>query len=173
VALRESLRTEHPTVDGPTRLRTWAPIWQSPARSAGDEASAPAFAYGLLRYVPLSAQCNPPRALAADGAHLRLFVACDDAKLLVTDAQTGQLIESLPTGPGADDVGYDPNQRLIFAANGGDAGSLTIIHQDNTDSYHVVQNLPTSHRARTLAVDETSGWVYLVTHFWASIPSMR
>jgi len=32
-------------------------------------------------------------------------------------------------------------------------------------SYHVVQNLPTSHRARTLAVDETSGWVYLVTPF--------
>jgi hypothetical protein len=61
-------------------------------------------------------------------------------------------------------VGYDPDRNLIFSANGTGYGSLTIIQQDpNTDSYAVVQNLATSARARTLAVDPSTGLVYLVT----------
>ena len=57
-----------------------------------------------------------------------------------------------------------PDRGLIYSANGGGYGSLTIIQQDaNTDSYAVIQNLPTLARARTLAVDPSSGVVYLVT----------
>lgn len=41
-----------------------------------------------------------------------------------------------------------------------------MIRQDaTTDSYAVVQVLPTRERARTLAVDFSSGDVYLVTDF--------
>ena len=55
---------------------------------------------------------------------------------------------------------------MIFVANGSGYGSLTIISQDaNTDSYAVIQNLPTRERAHTLAVDSATGEVYLVTDF--------
>jgi hypothetical protein len=42
-------------------------------------------------------------------------------------------------------------------------GSLTVIRQHVTDTYSVIQNLPTQQRARTLAVNPSSGEVYLVT----------
>ncbi len=43
-------------------------------------------------------------------------------------------------------------------------GSLTIIRRNLTDSYAVIQELPTQARARTLAVNPATGEVYLVTN---------
>ncbi len=163
--LREQMRGQ-PLPGGATpRLAAWDPVVRSPPKSAEGSSSPPALSNDVLSYLPLY-DCDHSRALAVDGARYRLFTACDNAKLFVTDSQTGRVITSLPIGPGTDDVGYDAEHRLIFAANGGNAGSLTIIHQHNTDTYRVVQNLPTEQKARTLAVDSASGWVYLV------VPSM-
>jgi DNA-binding beta-propeller fold protein YncE len=84
-------------------------------------------------------------------------------KMAVLDANTGNTVTALPIGPGPDAVGYDPDRSLIFTANGDAQGSLTIIRQDVTDSYAVIQTLPTRERARTLAVNSSTGQVYLVT----------
>jgi DNA-binding beta-propeller fold protein YncE len=93
-----------------------------------------------------------------------LFVACDGNRLAVLNAQTGEQIASLRTGPGNERIGYDPENGLIFAASGEGDGNLIVIRQStNTDSYAVIQNLPTRERARTLAVDSATGAVYLVT----------
>jgi len=73
------------------------------------------------------------------------------------------LIATLPIGSDVDAIGYDPGHSLIYAANGGAMGSLTIIRQHVTDSYSVIQTLPTRQRARTLAVNPDTGQVYLVT----------
>jgi len=54
---------------------------------------------------------------------------------------------------GTDAVGFDPGRGLIYIANGGANGSLTVIRQDVTDTYAVIQDLPTRQRARTLAVN--------------------
>ena len=53
---------------------------------------------------------------------------------------------------------------MIFTANGGGLGSVTVIHQSMTDSYNVIQELPTRQRARTLAINPASGEIYLVTN---------
>jgi DNA-binding beta-propeller fold protein YncE len=124
-----------------------------PAQSAQD----------ALRLFTLGADCSEPRSLAVDHSHQRLFAACNNLKLSVLNALTGELVASLPTGPGTDAVGFDPDRGLIYSANGGANGSLTIIRQDVTDSYAVVQNLPTRQRARTMAVNPSTGEVYLVT----------
>ncbi len=119
---------------------------------------------GLLHYIPLHTSCLDPQGLAVDGKNQRLFIACENQGVQVLNANTGDLIAPLTTGPGDDVIGYDPERELIYSANGGGYGSLTIIQQDaNTDSYAVIQNLPTLARARTLAVDPSSGAVYLVT----------
>jgi DNA-binding beta-propeller fold protein YncE len=84
----------------------------------------------------------------------------------VLNTITGATLATLTTGPGTDAIAYDPSRDLIFSANGGGYGSLTVIQQDaNTDSYAVTQILPTRERARTLAVDPSTGDVYLVTDF--------
>jgi hypothetical protein len=115
------------------------------------------------RSFSVNGSCAGPKALAVDNAHERLFAACDNQKLLVLNAETGESIASLPIGPGVEAIGYDANRNLIYSANGGADGTLTVISQSVTDSYAVVQTLPTRQRARTLAVNPESGQVYLVT----------
>jgi DNA-binding beta-propeller fold protein YncE len=112
----------------------------------------------------LGQTCQSPKSLSIDSANERLFVACDNMKMQVLDASTGEVVATLPIGAGTDAIGYDPSHGLIYAANGGGVGSLTIIRQHLTDSYAVIQELPTQARARTLAVNPTTGEVYLVTN---------
>lgn len=120
---------------------------------------------GHLRMYGLGPECNVPRALAIDEQHLRIFAACTNRTLEVLNTGTGEKVTSLPIGPGADAVGYDPDHGLIFTANGAAEGSVTIIRQDVTDSYNVIQTLPTRNRANSLAVNPTTGTVYLVTDY--------
>lgn len=117
----------------------------------------------IPRAISLDSTCQQPRALAIDPNHSRLFAACNNFRMVVLDPRTGQTIAALPIGPGPDAIGYDPNRGLIFTANGGGDGSLTIIRQDVTDTYSVVQTLPTRQHARTLAIDTSSGDVYLTS----------
>jgi DNA-binding beta-propeller fold protein YncE len=115
---------------------------------------------------PLPAGCRQPVSLAVDGAHMRMFAACDNWKIAVLNTGTGEPVASLTTGPGTDAIAYDQSRGLIFSANGGGYGSLTVIRQDaTTDTYAVIQDLPTQERARTLAIDFSTGAVYLVTDF--------
>jgi DNA-binding beta-propeller fold protein YncE len=111
----------------------------------------------------LDSACQDPRALAVDASHARLFAACSNFRMVVVNPQTGNIIAALPIGPGPDAIGYDANRGLIYTANGGGDGSLTIIRQDVTDTYSVIQTLPTRQHARTLAIDPASGDVYLTS----------
>lgn len=111
----------------------------------------------------LGSNCQEPRAVAVDGSHARLFAGCANQKLEVLATDHGGSLADLTIGPGVDDVVYDPGRGLIFTANGGGYGSITVVRQHLTDDYSVVQNLPTMERARTMALDPASGLVYLVT----------
>jgi DNA-binding beta-propeller fold protein YncE len=127
----------------------------------GANPAPPASAYPVpLR---LDANCQRPRALAVDTAHSRLFVACTNMRMVALNATTGQTVATLPIGYGTDAIGYDPDRGLIFTANGGSDGSVTIIRQDVTDTYNVIQTLPTRQNARTLAVNPSNGEVYLAS----------
>jgi len=130
--------------------------WTSDARPLPPAESRP-------RFFTLGLGCQEPRALAVDAAHLRLFAACTNQKMIVLNADTGEVVSSVPIGPGADAVGYDSDRGLIFSANGGGDGSLTVIRQNVTDTYSVIQILPTRQRARTLAINSSTGEIYLAT----------
>ena len=120
----------------------------------------------FLHFFRLPDRCSNPQGLAVDSRNLRLFAACDNQQLLVLNSRTGDLVTSLITGPGSDVVGYDADRNLIYSANGAGYGSLTIIRQSaNSDTYAIIQNLPTLARARTLAIDPSTGNVYLVTDY--------
>jgi DNA-binding beta-propeller fold protein YncE len=141
-----------PAPDSKPVLLDWSP---------GASPAPPADAYPST--FRLDSSCQEPRALAFDAAHGRLFAACSNFRLAVLNASTGQTVAVLPIGPGEDAIAYDPNRGMIYSANGGGDGSLTIIQQDVTDTYAVVETLPTRQNARTIAVNPSDGSVYLVT----------
>jgi len=119
-----------------------------------------------LRTIGLS-NCSGPRGLAVDSRENRLFVGCD-RKLAVLDSGSGASIASFDIGPGTDSIAYDAARGLIFTANGGGYGSVTIARQHLTDSYSVIQNLSTMEQARTMAIDRSTGMVYLVTTLYGA-----
>jgi DNA-binding beta-propeller fold protein YncE len=121
-----------------------------------------------FRVFRLGQECQEPRAVAVDATHGRLFAACTNMKLNVLAMDTGASLAALTIGPGVDAMGYDPDRGLIFTANGGGYGSVTIVRQHLTDSYSVIQNLPTLQQARTMAIDPTTGLVYLVTTLYGA-----
>jgi DNA-binding beta-propeller fold protein YncE len=99
---------------------------------------------------------------------MRLFVACGNQILEVLDAESGRAVATLTVGPGADSVAYDAGRQLIYTANGGGYGSVTVIRQHVTDSYAVIQNVPTMQQARTMAIDPATGELYLVTTLYGA-----
>jgi hypothetical protein len=127
------------------------------------ESRLPNSAENRMNLFTVGADCRELSGLAVDGAHARLFATCGNMKMLVLNGDTGEQVASLPIGPGAEAIGYDAGRGLIYTANGGAQGTLTIIRQDVTDTYAEIQNLATRQRARTLAVNPATGQVYLVT----------
>ena len=107
-----------------------------------------------------TAPCEEPSGLAIDSEHARLFAVCD-GKMAVVDANTGKVVATPSIGDGPDAAGFDAKHQLAFSSNGD--GTLTVVHEDSPDSYKVLQTLPTKRGARTLALDEASGKVYVVT----------
>ncbi len=106
------------------------------------------------------APCQEPTGLALDAKHGRLFVGCGNSMMAVVNAGSGKVITTLPIGPGVDGADFDATTGDVFNACGKD-GTLSVIHQDAADKYHVLQNLSTQLRARTLAVDTASHRVFL------------
>ncbi|MFC5861655.1 YncE family protein [Acidicapsa dinghuensis] len=117
-----------------------------------------------LHSLSIGGGCVAPHGLAIDAADNRLFVACENMRMVVLNTEDGSQVTTLPIGAGNDALGFDADRGLIYASNGGGVGSLTIIRRDVVDTYHVIQELPTQARARTLAVNPDNGNVYLVTN---------
>ncbi|HEY2151408.1 MAG TPA: hypothetical protein VGH34_11390 [Vicinamibacterales bacterium] len=112
--------------------------------------------------------CKNPVAMAIDTAHHRLFSGCRSGVMAVSDYQAGTVVATLPIGSGTDGAGYDPAAGDAFASNAD--GTLTVIHQDDPDHYHVVENVPTASGARNMGVDPTNHRIYVVSTKFASAP---
>jgi len=105
--------------------------------------------------------CGQPSAMDMDKKNERVFIGCRSGAFAAVDGDTGKVITTLPIGPGVDALEFDPAKGLIYVSSGGDAGSLSIFHEDAPDTYSLVEKVPTEAGARTLAVDHKTGRVYL------------
>jgi YVTN family beta-propeller protein len=106
--------------------------------------------------------CQEPSGLAMDREHRRIFSGCDNKMMAVTNADTGKVITTLPIGEGVDANGFDPATALVFSSNG-EAATLTVVHEDSPNQYKVLDNVKTEKGARTMALDEKTHNVFLVT----------
>jgi DNA-binding beta-propeller fold protein YncE len=137
--------------------------WRSAVWHGSMGVYQPIDGFAGLEAFQAGSNCRYPKALAVDGSHLRLFAACDNKKLVVLDAGGGAVVATLAIETGVDAIAYDAVRGQIYSPNGGGDGNLTIIHQDVADSYNVIQLLPTRQQARTIAIDPSTGEVYLVS----------
>lgn len=101
-----------------------------------------------------------PTGLAIDTKRARLFAGCDNT-LVVLDAATGKRIDALPIGEGCDGVVFDEKEGLIFTANG--EGTITVIQEQGANNFNVVDTIVTKRGARTLAIDNRTGTLFLPT----------
>jgi len=105
--------------------------------------------------------CASPSGLAIDRSQHRLFSVCDGKVMAVTDATNGRQVAKLKIGEGPDAAAFDARRGLVFSSNGD--GTLTVVRQQGADHYEVAGTIPTMKGARTMALDETGGKVYLVS----------
>jgi YVTN family beta-propeller protein len=100
-----------------------------------------------------------PSGLAIDNTNHRLFTVCGNKILVVVDADNGNIITTLPIGDGVDGVAFDPVLNRIYSSNG--EGTVTIIQEENENSFKVIETATTQKGARTIAVDIKTHHIYL------------
>jgi len=108
-----------------------------------------------------TAPCASPSSMAMDPANRRLFLGCRSRVMAVMNADSGQIITTLPIGDHVDATAFDVETRLIFNSNG--EGTVTVIHQDSPDKYSMIETVKTLPRAKTSALDPKTHQLFLST----------
>jgi hypothetical protein len=105
------------------------------------------------------APCKSPSGLAGDLKTRRLLAVCDDKVSAVVNADSGKVVATPAICDGPDAAAFDPASSTFFASCGD--GNLTVIHEDSTDKYTVVENVPTKKTARTMGLDLKTHNIFL------------
>lgn len=116
-----------------------------------------------------TAPCKQPVAMAIDTAHHRLFSGCRSGVMAVSDYQTGKVVATVPIGAGTDGAGYDAGSGNAFASNAD--GTLTVIHQDSPDQYHVIENIQTPQGSRNMGLDPANHRVFVASAKFGPAPA--
>jgi len=116
-----------------------------------------------------TAGCKRPVSMAIDTAHHRLFSGCRSGVMAVSDYVAGKVVATVPIGNGVDGAGFDAATGDVFASNAD--GTLTVIHQDAPDRYHVAQTVETPQGSRNMGLDPTNHRVFIVSAKFGPAPA--
>jgi len=105
--------------------------------------------------------CGQPSSMDMDRTHNRVFIGCRSGLLAIVDGANGKIVATQPIGRGVDALEFNAKTGLIYVSTGGGDGALSIFHQDSPDKYSLVENVKTLPGARTMALDQKTGRVYL------------
>src|SRR5438067_5450152 len=102
--------------------------------------------------------------MALDEANHRLFVGCRlPSKLVVLNADSGEIVVKIDISGDADEVFYDRKRRRIYTISG--AGRIDIIEQTDPNTYRLSTTIGTADGARTgLFVSERDVLFVAVPH---------
>jgi YVTN family beta-propeller protein len=103
--------------------------------------------------------CARPHGIAVDPATRRVFATCINKILFVLDADSGTVITKLPIGSSSDGAAFDPVRKLILSSNG--EGTLSVIQEKDAQTFVSLGTTKTLPSARTIAIDEITGRVFL------------
>lgn len=113
----------------------------------------------IVAHWPLG-PCQHPKGLAIDAIQRLLFASCANGVMAVVNANTGALLAALPIGKRTDAAAYDPVRHLALSSNGD--GTLSIV-SDSGGHLVLLATVRTAPGARTMAIDPTTGRIFLVT----------
>src|SRR5580765_5875998 len=116
-----------------------------------------------------TAPCKQPVAMAIDSVHHRLFSGCRSGVMAVSDFQAGKIVATVPIGTGVDGAGFDAASGDAFASNAD--GTLTVVHQDGPDQYHVAETVQTSPASRNMGLDPSNHRVFIVAATFGPVPA--
>ncbi len=108
------------------------------------------------------APCTEPSGLSMDRKNRRLFVGCDNKMMAVVDADSGKVLATPAIGDGVDATAYDDGTNLAFASCG-EAGELSVVKEESPTSFQKAEDVKTQQGARTMALDEKTHNVFVVT----------
>jgi len=100
-----------------------------------------------------------PHGLRVDPNAGHLFVACSTRVEVLDAAHAGEVLSSVDTGDGVDDIDYAPATHLLYVG-AAKAGQLTVARVDSHGNMAVEAKVPTHAGARNPAVTD-KGVVYL------------
>jgi YVTN family beta-propeller protein len=109
-----------------------------------------------------------PSGLAIDLETNRLFSVCSNKLMVIVDASNGKVIKTLPIGDGCDGVAFDAKKKLVFSSNG--EGTITVVKEENANSFSVLEIVKTQKGARTIALNKTTNQLYLSTAEFGAKP---
>ena len=107
-----------------------------------------------------------PTGMGLDAKNHRIFSCCGNAKMVVLDADSGNILATLPTGDGTDAGTFNPDTMEAFSSNGN--STLTVVKENSPTEFVVEQNVQTKPRARTCALDGKTGNIILCTALFAA-----
>jgi outer membrane protein assembly factor BamB len=113
--------------------------------------------------------CKQPVSMAIDPAHHRLFSGCRSGVMAISDYASGKVVTTVPIGQGVDGAGYDSASSDAFASNLD--GTLTVIHQDSVDAYHVLETVTTGPSARNMGLDPVTHRIFLASAKFGAAPA--
>lgn len=105
------------------------------------------------------APCELPSSMDMDRARDRIFIGCRSGVMTVVDGATGRIVATQPIGKGVDATEFDPATGLVYFSSGD--GTLSIFREETPDKYTLVEKAKTQAGARTMALDQKTGKVFL------------
>jgi DNA-binding beta-propeller fold protein YncE len=89
--------------------------------------------------------------------------------MAISDIAAGKVVATVPIGTGTDGAAFDSVSGDAFASNAD--GTLTVIHQDGPDAYHVLQVVQTQPGGRNMGLDPVTHRVFVVSARMGAIPA--
>jgi YVTN family beta-propeller protein len=113
-------------------------------------------------------ECEEPSGIALDPVRRRVFSVCQNQHMVVTDAQDGRHVATVPIGSGPDGAAFDPQSGDVLSSNSD--GTLTIVGGAGKDQYRVVQTVTTPERSRCVTFDPKTHRAILAAASFGATP---
>ena len=118
-----------------------------------------------------SSQGNHGSGLALDTKNHILFAYMRDPKpvVVISDADSGKLLATFPTGEGVDTVAFNPATMEAISAE--TAGTMTFVKENSPTSFEIEQTLKTMLGAKTMTLDTKTNHILTMTSEFAPVPA--
>ncbi|MDB4875558.1 MAG: hypothetical protein JWM41_2004 [Gemmatimonadetes bacterium] len=137
--------------------------------SAGSVAVIDQQAMKTTAHYPLGdiGRCN---GLAIDAKNNILFAACAQSRtpgqapspvMVILSAKDGKILTTLPLAGSSDGAVFNPQTMEAFSSHGN--GTLTVVKETSPTTFEVEQNLDTMNGARTLALEPSTGRIFVMS----------